>query len=67
MTWVYNNTDRSTLSAVLILFTGNLMGTLLPKTTRVAGFEPLILSLAASVIVAGWGGRQLRRREAPDA
>jgi len=61
MTWVYNNTSRSTLSAVLIHFSGNLCGALLPKTDRVAALELGFLSLAAVAIVLGWGVRPLRQ------
>jgi membrane protease YdiL (CAAX protease family) len=62
MTWVYNNTARSTLSAVLIHYSGNLSGALFAKTERVAALELGFLSLAAAVAVAGWGGRRLSRR-----
>ena len=61
MTWVYNNTDRSTLSAVLIHYSGNLCGVLLPKTDRVAALELALLTLAAVVVVLGWGPRRLTR------
>jgi membrane protease YdiL (CAAX protease family) len=36
ITWVYNNTSRSTLSAVLVHFSGNLSGQLFQKDDRVA-------------------------------
>jgi membrane protease YdiL (CAAX protease family) len=62
MTWVYNNTDRSTLSAVLIHYSGNLCGALLPKSDRVAALELLFLSLAAVVVILGWGVRRLESR-----
>jgi len=55
MTWVYNNTGRSILSAVLIHYSGNLCGALLAKTDRVAAFEVLFLSIAAGLVVVGWG------------
>ena len=62
MTWVYNNTARSTLSAVLIHYSGNLCGALLSKTDRVAALELGFLSLAAVVVVLGWGARRLTKR-----
>jgi membrane protease YdiL (CAAX protease family) len=62
MTWVYNNTARSTLSAVLIHFSGNLCGALLPKTDRVAALEVGLLALAAALVTFGWGARRLTRR-----
>lgn len=61
MTWVYNNTARSTLSAVLIHYTGNLCGAVLPKTDRVAGLELAFLSIAAIAVVWGSGARRLDR------
>jgi membrane protease YdiL (CAAX protease family) len=54
MTWVYNNTSRSTLSAVLIHYSGNLCGALLEKTDRVAALELGFLTLAAVLVVLGW-------------
>jgi membrane protease YdiL (CAAX protease family) len=59
MTWVYNNTARSTLSAVLIHYSGNLCGALVTKTDRVAALELLLLVLAAAWVVAGYGARRL--------
>ncbi len=61
MTWVYNNTNRSTLSAVLIHYSGNVCGAFLEKTDRVAALELALLSLAAALVVMGWGARHLRR------
>ena len=61
MTWVYNNTARSTLSAVLVHFSGNLCGELLPKTDRVAALELAFLSLAAALVSSVWGARRLTR------
>ena len=55
MTWVYNNTNRSTLSAVLIHFSGNLCGALLPKSDRVAALECGLLAVAAILVVWRWG------------
>jgi membrane protease YdiL (CAAX protease family) len=50
MTWVYNNTNRSILSAVLIHFTGNLCGALVAKTDQMAGLELAALTLAAIAV-----------------
>lgn len=61
MTWVYNNTDRSTLSAVLIHYSGNVCGALLLKSDRVAALELVFLTLAAILVIVGWGARHLRR------
>ena len=62
MTWVYNNTARSTLSAVLIHYSGNLCGALLSKSDRVASLELVFLTISAGVVVLGWGGRRLTGR-----
>jgi len=59
MTWVYNNTSRSTLSAVLVHFSGNLCGALFAKTERVAALELVLLCLASAWVVVGWGVRRL--------
>ena len=54
ITWVYNNCNRSILSAVLIHFTGNLCGALLVKTDQMAALELAALSLAAIIISLRW-------------
>lgn len=64
MTWVFNNTSRSTLSAVLMHYSGNLLGALFPKTDLVAGLELVFLTLAAAIVVVGWGARHLVRERA---
>ena len=62
MIWVYSNTERSTLSAVLIHYSGNLCGALLAKSDRVAALELAFLSLTAILVVQGWGARRLEGR-----
>jgi membrane protease YdiL (CAAX protease family) len=61
MTWVYNNTNRSTLSAVLIHYSGNLCGALVVKSDRVAALELGFLSAAAVLVTLVWGGRDLAK------
>ena len=62
MTWIYNNTARSTLSAVLVHFSGNLIGALFVKTDRAAALELAFLSLAATLVTwVGGAGRPTRR------
>lgn len=61
MTWVYNHTRRSTLSAVLIHFTGNLTGMLVAKTESLALWELVVLGVAAVVVTAVYGPRELSR------
>ena len=55
ITWVYNHTRRSTLSAVLVHFSGNMIGAILTKTDRLAFLELLGLTLVAIIIVARAG------------
>jgi membrane protease YdiL (CAAX protease family) len=62
ITWVYANTARSTLSAALVHFSGNLCGAILPKTDRVAGLEVAFLGLASALVLLYWGPRSLTRR-----
>lgn len=61
MTWIYNSTRRSTLSAVLVHFSGNLCVALLPTTERMAGFELLVLLSTALVITMVYGRTHLSR------
>ncbi len=61
MTWIYNSTRRSTLSAVLVHFSGNLCVALLPTTERIAGFELLALFSTAVVITMVYGHAHLSR------
>jgi membrane protease YdiL (CAAX protease family) len=52
MTWVHNNTSQSTLSAVLIHFSGNLCGAVFSKTDTVAALELVFLILSAAIVTA---------------
>lgn len=55
MTWVYNHTNRSILSAVLVHFSGNIIGAIITKSNRLALLELIGLSLIASIIVIMFG------------
>jgi membrane protease YdiL (CAAX protease family) len=57
ITWIYNHTDRSTLSAVFVHFSGNLCGALIPKSDRFALFELVVLSIVALAITIRSGPR----------
>lgn len=58
MGWVYNNTSRSTLSAALVHFSGNVSGALFRKSNRVAALELVLLCLACVLIAVRWSGRR---------
>lgn len=60
--WVYDNTRRSTLSAVLVHWSGNLCGALFQKSDRVAAFELALLVVAAALVTWIWGPERLTRR-----
>jgi membrane protease YdiL (CAAX protease family) len=62
ITWIYNNTRRSTLAAVLVHFSGNLAGALLEKSFRFATFELVCLAMAALAIVLVFGPERLSRQ-----
>lgn len=60
-TWNYNDTDRSTLAAVLFHFTGNAVGELFALSPRAECFN-FLFALAAVVLVIGfYGTRTLTR------
>jgi len=63
MTWIYDNTDRSTLSAVLVHYSGNLCGALFAKSDRVAVLELVLLCIAAALVAATSRGET--RRQTP--
>lgn len=58
-TWIYNNTGRSTLSAILFHFVVNFTGELFALSARaeVLGFALTIL--AAVLVIAAWGPKRL--------
>jgi membrane protease YdiL (CAAX protease family) len=62
MTWVYNNTNRSTLSAVFVHFAGNMCGALLVKTDRLAALELIALLVAAVFLCVKWPDLGYRQR-----
>ncbi len=61
MTWLYNNTRRSTLSAVLFHFSGNLCVAFLPTTDRIFAFLVLVVTCVAAVVTIGYGRAKLSR------
>ncbi|HEY76297.1 MAG TPA: CPBP family intramembrane metalloprotease [Thermoflexia bacterium] len=61
-TWIYNNTDRSILSAVLFHFTTNFTGELLSLSSRAEFYNLLLIVIAATVVTVIWGPETLTRR-----
>jgi membrane protease YdiL (CAAX protease family) len=59
ITWVYNHTKRSTLSAVLFHFSGNFMGAIVEKSDRVATLEFGLIAVAAIAVTWFSGRRRL--------
>ena len=66
ITWIYNNTGRSTLSAVLVHFSGNFTGHLIEKTTRISVLEVVLLTAAAAAVTVAFGARRLSRSVPPE-
>lgn len=63
-TWIYNNTRRSTLSAILFHFMANFTGELLPLSGRGGLYSTLLLAGASALVVAIWGAESLTGRPA---
>jgi membrane protease YdiL (CAAX protease family) len=54
-TWIYNNTTRSTLSAILFHFSTNFSGELMGLGDRARLYQFALIALAAIVVVLAWG------------
>jgi len=54
-TWIYNNTNRSTLSAILFHFMTNFSGELMGLGDRARLFQFGLITLAAVLVVLAWG------------
>lgn len=61
-TWIYNNTNRSTLAAVLFHFTGNAFGELFALSPRAEWFN-FFFALTAVALVIGFYGPQTLTRD----
>jgi membrane protease YdiL (CAAX protease family) len=67
MTWVYNNTRRSTLSAVLMHFMVNLTGELLDLPDRLEHVRAAWMIVAAIVVALIWGLGNRASRNRPSS
>jgi membrane protease YdiL (CAAX protease family) len=62
-TWIYNNTRRSTLSAILFHFVGNAFGELFALSARAEVYSFLLAVAAVLCVVLIWGPRTMTRGE----
>ena len=60
-TWIYNNTQRSTLSAVLLHFMINFTGELVPLSDQAELYRVVLYFAAAAAVTAIWGSEALNR------
>ena len=66
-TWIYNNTGRSILGAVLFHFSGNFSGELVPHGS-IGRLVPVVLTLLVVVVVVFvYGPKTLTRRSPPQS
>jgi membrane protease YdiL (CAAX protease family) len=61
-TWIYNNTRRSTLSAILFHFMGNFTGELFELSARAEFYSFVLTVVAAIIVVMAWGPKTLTRQ-----
>ena len=60
-TWIFNNTNRSTLAAMLFHFMGNFTGELIAATKNTEIFLTILWVLTSVIITFLWGKRTLTR------
>lgn len=60
-TWIYNNTSRSTLSAILFHFIGNAFGEMFALSERAEVYNFAIGIVAVIAVVGIWGSKTLTR------
>lgn len=65
VTWIFNNTRRSTLAAILFHFMANLTYELVNVTAGTNLYSTLLWIVAAIAVVAMWGAGTLTRHEEP--
>jgi membrane protease YdiL (CAAX protease family) len=61
-TWIYNNTGRSTFSAILFHFTQNFTGELFELSARAELYSFSVTFVVAILVVVVWGPKTLTRR-----
>ena len=61
ITWIYNNTNRSTTSAILFHFMINLVGELFELTKAAEIYQFILWLTIAILVVTIWGPKKLKR------
>jgi membrane protease YdiL (CAAX protease family) len=61
-TWIYNNANRSTLSAVLLHFMVNLSGELFGLSQHARFYQAGLIFVVTAAIIAIWGPKTLTRQ-----
>jgi len=64
--WIYNNTSRRTLSAILFHFMGNYMGELFELSERAEIVQFVVTILFAVMVVIIWGPKTLAKQSKVD-
>ncbi|NOX38244.1 MAG: methyltransferase domain-containing protein [Calditrichaeota bacterium] len=62
-TWIYNNTNRSTLSAILFHFMINFSGELLSPTEQARLYSMVLVTVLSMIVVVFWGPETLTRQQ----
>jgi membrane protease YdiL (CAAX protease family) len=59
-TWIYKNTNRSTLSAILFHFSINLSGELISLSELERCYQIFLIMIASLLVMAVWGAKTMR-------
>ncbi len=62
-TWIYNNTNRSTLSAILFHFMINFTAEFIPLTEQARIYSLILVTVLSIVVVVIWGPKTLTLRQ----
>ncbi|NOX89468.1 MAG: CPBP family intramembrane metalloprotease [Calditrichaeota bacterium] len=65
-TWIYNNTRRSVLSAILFHFMTNFSGELMPMPQQIEIFKLIIKIIVVGAVIYYWGYQTLSRSHSPE-
>jgi hypothetical protein len=64
--WIFNNNNRSTLSAILLHIMANNTGEMISLTERAYAYFVVLEFVAAIAITMIWGARTMRRQDKDD-